>query len=556
MLHMVAPHGNRLLGRSVTPFLGLVTPFAIFVHHQQYGFARPEIVIALLACAALALLLGVGAGWSSRFEVATIAALLTWFADIQLQDPGAKRLVALFIVLCVLLWALRDHAAQIVSLMMATVLAASLQPTRAHAVANPLSPPARVAASRPHAARSNLPLIVHLVLDEHIGLEGLPRDLTATSFKEDTRSLFVDRGFRLFGSAYSEHGWTVDSLGHLLNLTSGRYVSGLTTAGPKAGKHRLTRNAYFERLEQEGYAIRVHHPDYLDVCAGRVASCHAYSETSLRVLHDLPVPTREKLAVVAGSFLQHSEAVDKLKGVYGPIRQRLLRADIHLPAWTWDRNIVAPVATMRALDTIAADLARSQPGDLFFAHLLIPHFPYVYNADCQARLPSEWLHRRGREGVDGEPGDINTRDSRAIRYALYFQQIRCVQRKIDQLIGAIPSPLWHDAFVIIQGDHGSRIGMVDASSLSESSFTVTDYADFFSTLFAVRSPQLEAGYDRRPASVTCLLRTLVESRFTSMEGLSACSSSKVVFFKDKTRHVLPDFTAPVPPAATVGPAAH
>jgi hypothetical protein len=540
----VIPGLTRLLRASITPFLILLTPFAVFVRHQQYGLARPEVIIIVLAFALLAVLLGAGAAWSTPFEVTTIAALLTLFADIQLDDPGLKRLVLLFLVLGAVLWVLREHAARIVASMLATVLALSLLPRTRAATTTGAAP----------SQRHDLPLIVHLVLDEYIGLEGLPGDLTSPAFKREMQSFFVDRGFRLFGKAYSEYPGTVPSLSHLLNLTSGSYISGLSTPGTSAGTYRLTRNSYFERLAQQGYVIRAHQSDYLDVCSSRVAAsaCHTYSATSLRVLERLAVPAREKLSALAHTYLTQSEAVTRLRRGYRRSRQRLLEANIQLPPWNWDLHIgFVPVAAMAALDKVAADLSTSQPGDFLFAHLLIPHYPYVYNGRCQPRPPSEWLMRK-EAGEDGPRTEIaNSRDGRATRYTLYLEQIVCVQRKLDQLIGAIPPELRRDAIVIVQGDHGSRIGLVDPTG-AEASLTVSDYADHFSTLFAVHSPQLQAGYDLRLTPITCLLRTLVESGFRSVAGAGACSSPNVVFFLKgrtgipvmviDTPHSLPDFT--------------
>ena len=206
---------------------------------------------------------------------------------------------------------------------------------------------------------------------------------------------------------------------------------------------------------------------------------------------------------------------------------------------------------MNVLDTIAADLAKSRAGDFLFAHLLMPHYPYVYNADCQAlRPPSDMASEATRSGRNASMDqDTRIRATTAIRYALYFQQIRCAHRKIDALIAAIPPSLRHDAIVIIQGDHGSRIGLVEPNNRGESAFTGSDYADFFSTLFAVRSPRLAAANDLPPASITCLLSILVKNDFESMEGLSACSSRNVVFFSDHKPRVLPDLTARIVPPA-------
>jgi hypothetical protein len=544
MLHSRRSAVTLLVRTSVTPFLILLTPFAVFLHHHGYGFMRPEIAVALLTFAGIALLLGAAARRSRRVEIVVMAALLTLFADIHIENPGLKQLLLLFAALCAVLWFLREHAARIVSLMMATILATSLLPLGGVA-ASPSSLPGRDASDQNAAARAKLPLIVHLVLDEHIGVEGLPDALTPRTFKEDIRAFFVERGFRLFGGAYSEHPSTLPSLSHLLNLVQGRYEPDLAVAASEPRRYRLTRNAYFERLHQAGYAIRAHRIEYLDVCAGRVTpwACRSYEETSLAVLHDVPGSVLEKLSVVSGVFLARSVAVGRVRNAYARARLSLLNTGIDLPAWTWERNVVSPIATMAALDAIEADLARSQPGELFFAHLLIPHYPYVYDAECRPQPPAKWGTRRDYDHVIG---DSNTAAARATRYSQYLEQVRCAARKIDELLGAIPPPLRHDAVVIVHGDHGSRIGTVEPNRGRKRSFAPSDYADFFSTLFAVRSPRIEAGYDRGATPMACLLRALVESSFTSVTGLNACSPDAVVFFNDRTAHALPDFRHPDP----------
>ena len=244
---------------------------------------------------------------------------------------------------------------------------------------------------------------------------------------------------------------------------------------------------------------------------------------------------------MAGVFLEDSHAIARLRNAYGRSRPWLLHAGIQLPAWNWDRNRVAPVAVMAALDSIAADLARSQPGEVFFAHLLLPHNPYVYDSECRARPPAEWRQRRDHDEVDIEAGDSNTPAGRALRYSLYLPQLRCAHRKIGELLDAIPPSLRESAVVVVHGDHGSRIGVTEPNSWRESSFGGADYADFFSTLFAVRSPGIEAGYDPLTTPVTCLLRTLVESDFRSVAAVNECSFPNVVFFNDHTPHTLPDF---------------
>jgi hypothetical protein len=529
--------GDWLL-RSLAPALLVAAPLTIFLRYQRYPLATSEVLLLLLAVAVFGLVMGAAASLSTLFEVVAIAALLTWCADTQLLDPSAKQLVLLFVVLTGVVWILRAHVARIISLMAATVIATSFVPMRsAVAVASHVAGAPAVG-----SASNRLPLVVHLILDEHIGLEGIRDDVAPASFKDHTRTFFTDKGFKVFGGAYSEHPWTMESISHLLNLISARYESGLHAPGPARGTNRLTRNAYFERFRSEGFAVRVYHPDYLDECAGHVpaADCHGYAETSLRVLRSLSVSAAAKASVLAHALLEQSDVFSRIVYEYQRIRQRPFGRRLHLSAWNADQTVVAPIATMQAVDRMTADLARSRRGELFFAHLLLPHFPYVYDANCRPRPPSAWRQRGEKRGVDDEGvGRTNTPDGRAERYALYFEQMTCAQRTIDRLLAAIPADLRQDAILIVQGDHGARIGRNDPTTLNEQALSEADYVDFYSTLFAVRAPRLEAGYEPSPASTTCLLQSLVESGFSTTAGAAACSSQRVVFLKDRTRHLLP-----------------
>jgi hypothetical protein len=68
-----------------------------------------------------------------------------------------------------------------------------------------------------------------------------------------------------------------------------------------------------------------------------------------------------------------------------------------------------------------------------------------------------------------------------------------LRRKSTPLIAAIPPSLRQDAIIIVQGDHGSRISLVDPTTVAKVAPSASDYADMFSTLFAVHSPSIERG---------------------------------------------------------------
>ncbi len=529
-----------VLRSALAPFLLLVTPFVIFVRHNHHGLSHPDVQLCVVVIALIALVLGAGAARWHIFEVVVLAALLVFFADMQLDEAGEKRLTLGFLSAAGVLWILREHAARILSLMMATILALSfvpLGPRRGSA--------AGVAAG---SGAGDLPLLLHVVLDEHIGVEGLPSEFQPDAVRQALESFFAGRSFRLYGRAYSEHSNTAASLGHLLNMESGRYMPGLSRPSSSGLTYTLGRSAYFEHLVRRGYALRIYQSDHLDMCAAatRVISCYTYQPSSLAGLASLDVSNVEKLPVIAGAFLARSEIYERVKRTYASSREYLLEAaGIPLPRWDWERFAPASLGSMPVFDRVAADLRQSRPGQVFVAHLLMPHDPYVFAADCEPRPPRLWVTRADASDAI-VPGGVTTRQSRESRYRLYFDQILCTQRRIAELLDAIPAPLRADAIIVVQGDHGSRLGLNPATTEADR-LDSSDYADAFSTLFAVRAPGIDAAYDSRPVSIACLLRTLVNEDFRTTRGPLDCPSARHVYFSERPEdrpplaRPLPDF---------------
>jgi hypothetical protein len=236
------------------------------------------------------------------------------------------------------------------------------------------------------------------------------------------------------------------------------------------------------------------------------------------MLPRLNVPVTTKLAIIGGTFLGQSEAYSRTKEKYQTTRLRLQRAHIPLPKWNWEQGTPAPVGTMPMFDVVADELSKAQRGTFVFAHFLLPHYPYAYNASCEQPRASTFLNRNDYDRANVAGGIMNVPEGRAERYRGYFQQMLCAQKKFDALIAAIPPSLRQDAIIIVQGDHGSRISLVDPTTVAKAEPSASDYADMYSTLFAVRSPSIERGYDTRVTPITCLLRSLVQSDFPSVSG--------------------------------------
>ena len=161
------------------------------------------------------------------------------------------------------------------------------------------------------------------------------------------------------------------------------------------------------------------------------------------------------------------------------------------------------VASLVAFDQLTDRLKRARSGEAYIAHLLVPHYPYVVREDCSYLPPNKWMGRKSSVSIDQ-------------RRRAYFDQIRCVTRKVDAALAALArSPTGANSIVIIHGDHGSRITNTDPSERYAGQFDDRDVVAGFSTLFAVRSPGIEAGYSSDHARVAELLRDFVARDFRS-----------------------------------------
>jgi hypothetical protein len=358
------------------------------------------------------------------------------------------------------------------------------------------------------ASATNPPPLVHIVLDEQIGIEGIPAEFDPRrEVAGRLRDLFLDRDFRVFGRAYSVFYDTHFSMAHLLNF--GRHLEARRYfARPFEEGDSIAENAYFEALARRGYRIRVYQPDYIDYCgtSPAVASCFTYPLESMAVLEDAPLATGEKSKLILAMFARYSNALQHLRVAYTAMAEAA--AGVPLPTWH-DSERVSAISAMRALERVREDVAGGGQGDAFFVHLLLPHYPYAYDANCLIRpRASQWLQANHEPAAPRR----NTPDSRDRRYPLYLDQVRCTAAKLEQLLDEIAaSPPFADATIVVQGDHGSRIDLGPPRPRYVQNLPASVYLDGYTTLFAVRQPGRERGYDRRVLSVDALLRAVMRS---------------------------------------------
>ena len=284
-------------------------------------------------------------------------------------------------------------------------------------------------------------------------------------------------------------------------------------------------------MKEWGYVFRVYSTDWFEMCPDRStsAACHRYGATDLTAVHDLPLRVSEKAGLVVGAYLSRSKLRARAYDLYSIGQGWLARVGIQLPGTDWSYRLwsyqMNTVNTLRVAKRLVRDLSTASRGDFFFAHLLAPHDPFVYDSNCTLLPMDQWVTR-------GLVVSRNPEDDRRAREAAYGRQVRCTMTIISRILEAIPEALRSDATFVVHGDHGSRFSMDDDRAGRPGPVSAAEFADKYSTLFAVRSPGIDAGVENRVAPITCVLKGLVETVFHSVGDLSTCTTPAVVFSHD------------------------
>ncbi len=162
---------------------------------------------------------------------------------------------------------------------------------------------------------------------------------------------------------------------------------------------------------------------------------------------------------------------------------------------------------MPVFEKLAGEIISGPTGHLYFVHLLLPHSPFIYDSRYK-------IHNSIREWNQAA-GLVASAEMRSERYQLYFGQISCTLSKLRHLFERLQQAgKFEDTTIIIHGDHGSRIVSRHPSSENKNQLSAEELVDGFSTLFAVKVPGQEPGYDSEMHSVEEIFEFAVQETVT------------------------------------------
>lgn len=499
----------------------LLSPFVIFIRFHAY----PLFALEVIACFAILAIVGAALGLIMELagqysRVVIFAFLITLSVDIQVhQLDRTLVLVIAFIVSLVVLWFLRNNLARFGTFILAVLFISSFVVPCGRILlidqgVTPLTP-----------GKPELPIVLHIILDEHISVEGIPVEFDADGSRaEALRDFYIDNGFQVFGRAYSRYFNTWSSIPNFMNLDAPSFR--FAYCAGKYGNFHLMKNRYFELMNKRGFQIHVYQSDYLDFCHEKtgteVANCLTYETEALQPFADSPYSTSTKIKAILGVYSRLSQIMKFCR----------------IP-----RVRVSTVTSMSLFDKIQSDVTRAKAGTMFFVHIMFPHHPYSYRSDCSLREdPLTWLNSFDYQFL---PGNNNDAESRAERYPQYLEQIACTNLKLGELFTALKAGgKFQNMVIIINGDHGSRIVTTppDARYVGNS-YSREDYIGAFSTLFAVKWPGVQASYDRRMLPLDLLLASFIVQG-NIPEGTDWAQPQNVFFQQGQPQMVprdMPDF---------------
>jgi hypothetical protein len=468
---VVGTAGALLLGGPITYYLAV----------HQYPLGRPEAIVlpvaAGLAGAAVALVARRLGGWLGTL---LFSALLFVFVDLQF-DLHVHVLTVILVAACVALSRLfRDRRGMLVCITVGVFYVAGL----ARLVGGDTPQPQRSAST----SSASLPIVVHLILDEQWGIGGFRAagDSVTAAYLE---RFYTDRGFEVYAAAYSRWAQTLASISDMVNL--GRPYTVDTMSEARFG---LRPNAYFARLRERGYGIRVYQSTFLDYChtpGAQVEGCDEVSANSIANFAYFRGPWTRRALMAARYY------VNVTSHTY---------VRLHRDATVWRRSGAGGGLRQlaRVRDAIASG---SSPGTAYFVHVLLPHRPTDVDAECRA-------HADHSQRVGYEDSLRLTDSVFRAHLALYAAQSRCAHRAVGEVLAALDSAVGRDgSIVIIHGDHGSRMSQTERADQTLAGYDQGRLNATFSTLLAVRRPGVPPAVHWAPVPTQDFLWQLIRSEF-------------------------------------------
>ena len=209
--------------------------------------------------------------------------------------------------------------------------------------------------------------------------------------------------------------------------------------------YRILDNRLQQEFLQQSWRVSVVQPEYVGYCQLGF-SCFTYglegSSGAFETMPDAGLRIQVLIREFLAALISQPRGLDFME----PFRQLIL--DKALPKGGWS-NPTIPFVAFAQMELIQDALIDGQGRHYVFAHVLAPHFPWVYDRRCQVKGIDQWLlPYAGR--ADKPPG------ARQQSTDAYWAQSVCVHQTLLRFIDALDAAHPGRVRFVIHGDHGPR----------------------------------------------------------------------------------------------------
>ncbi|MDI9408891.1 MAG: hypothetical protein QM523_06575 [Candidatus Pacebacteria bacterium] len=292
----------------------------------------------------------------------------------------------------------------------------------------------------------NKKIVIHFVMDEMGALHSMPLN---DDRKKDVKYISAEykkRGFSIFEPYYSISRHTPISLGYLLSLEENK--NNVETINNETS-NRLIKNDIHDLFVSNNWNVTILHSNYVDICTSKEFNCKVYKV--FKYVREY----QKHINVFSERFdLWNFEVLHNFTKINREILPFTLLNSV-LPDWLMNHVRIVHQGSSTSLGTlkimedekkiIEQEIKSSTQNIMLFKHLMLPHYPYNLDRDCQLKPRKDW----------DDPENWGQHDYEHMVQA-YWDQSVCAHARLLDLIDQVDKKFPNQIQFIIHGDHGSR----------------------------------------------------------------------------------------------------
>jgi hypothetical protein len=261
------------------------------------------------------------------------------------------------------------------------------------------------------------------------------------SFESELPGVLAGQGFHVVDGAWSPSTWSLVAIPSLLNLEVPLINGdGLNVADSAALYEMVTGNArLFSMFHEAGYRLTYIEGGWVgSVCGEIIDVC------------------------IRRPFVDEAIQTVLDRSLLGDLGER----------WWGHAFARAGLRSLSEVDGLLQGLATNGTRDMVFAHVMLPHGPYVLESDCS---------ETGIRTID-PLDEVTVQVNGAVARAAYLDHVRCVDHRLAEIVDHVPD----SAAIVITGDHGT---LFRGQMLREAAdWTQEDIAERARTFLATKLP--------------------------------------------------------------------